>query len=59
MSAVPTPQSKRTRHERKVARNAMLASVATERAQFERLHPVLSGRVPVVDYKPPYGVYQP
>jgi len=59
-----------TRHERKLARNArianailldeqIIADAGRRKREFERLHPVTSGAVPLVDYQPPVGRYVP
>lgn len=49
--------TKRTRHERKMARNAAFARQAANREAWERMHPVLSGKVKITDYGPPPGRY--
>jgi hypothetical protein len=44
---------RRSRHERKMARNEAFARQAAIREQWERAHPILSGKVKIVDYVPP------
>ncbi len=53
------PNHCRTRHERKMARNAAFARIDAQGEQCEREHPVLSGKVKVIDYIPPPGRYFP
>ena len=59
-----------TRHDRKLARNARFenavlldeqirADAARRKREFERLHPIKSGAVPLVEYVPPRGRYIP
>lgn len=44
---------RRSRHERKMARNEAFARQAAIREEWERRHPILSGKVKIVDYVPP------
>lgn len=49
----------KSRAERKVKRDTMLAEAEAKRIAFAKDHPVSAGVIPMVDYVAPSGSYQP